>query len=155
MAAALAAFELGAGAVRVANRTRARADALAAVLAASGLAVEVVSDFASAASGATLLLQASSLGMGVVPGDAAWSEAVATVTPVVAALAPDGLVFDLVYRPERTVWRAAAEDTGRRAVGGLAMLVHQAADAFTLWTGHAPPRAALFAAARAALRSPP
>lgn len=152
-AAVLAAFELGAAVVRVANRTRARAEALAATLAASGRVVEVASDFASAASGAALLLQASSLGMGVVSCDAAWTDAVAILAPVVAALAPDALVFDLVYRPERTVWCAAAEAAGHRAVSGLGMLVHQAADAFTLWTGHAPPRGALFTAARTALRS--
>jgi len=150
-AAALAAFELGAGEVRVANRTSARAVQLAGALAATGRQVIVAPSFTAAASGARLLLQASSLGMSVVPDGGAWDAAHETAARVVDALAPEALVFDLVYRPERTVWCAAAEAAGRPAVSGLGMLVHQAADAFALWTGQEPPREPLFAAARRAL----
>jgi shikimate dehydrogenase len=36
-------------------------------------------------------------------------------------------------------------------VGGLAMLVHQGAESFRLWTGEEPPLPVMFDAARAAL----
>lgn len=44
-------------------------------------------------------------------------------------------VVDLVYEPVETPLVAAAHARGLRAVNGLGMLVHQAALAFTLWTG--------------------
>jgi len=150
-AAALAAAQLGAGVVRIANRTPDRARDLVLALVGAGLRVELAPDFVAAARGAALLLQASSLGLGLAATAAAWATAMLTIEPVIAALAPDAKVFDLVYRPEVTPWCAAAHASGRRAASGLGMLVHQAADAFTLWTGHTPPRAPLLAAAQAAL----
>lgn len=151
-AAVLAASSLGARRVRVWNRTRERAEALVARLGAVvSTPLEVADNAARAADAATLLLQATSVGLSVAPSDAAWPGEVAAAAEVVAAMAADGAVYDLVYRPARTVWCAAAEASGRRAVSGLGMLVHQAADAFALWTGHEPPRDVMRAAAEAAL----
>jgi shikimate dehydrogenase len=48
---------------------------------------------------------------------------------------PKALVFDLVYNPPVTPLIAAAEARGAHTVGGLAMLVYQAAASFELWTG--------------------
>lgn len=45
------------------------------------------------------------------------------------------LVYDLVYTPKQTALLAQAERSGCRTLGGLAMLVGQAADQFRLWTG--------------------
>jgi shikimate dehydrogenase len=45
----------------------------------------------------------------------------------------------------------AATTAGARAIDGLAMLVHQGAESFQLWTGGAAPLDVMFAAARAAL----
>ena len=44
-------------------------------------------------------------------------------------------VVDLVYHPMETELLARARSVGARPVGGLGMLVHQAALAFELWTG--------------------
>jgi shikimate dehydrogenase len=55
------------------------------------------------------------------------------------------IVVDLVYEPLRTPLLQAADAAGARAVGGLGMLVHQAARAFRLWTGTEPPIAAMHA----------
>lgn len=69
-----------------------------------------------------------------------------------ARTAPDTVIADLVYHPLVTPLLSAAADCGRRPVGGLGMLVHQAARAFSRWTGVAAPVAAMDAAARRGLR---
>lgn len=55
---------------------------------------------------------------------------------------PDGvqlpahlLVYDLVYRPRPTLLLENAKKAGCRTQDGLAMLVHQGAAAFKIWTG--------------------
>jgi len=49
------------------------------------------------------------------------------------------LVYDLVYTPRRTKLIEDAEAAGCRTLGGLAMLVGQAAEQFRIWTGEKPP----------------
>ena len=64
-------------------------------------------------------------------------------------LLPDGaVVADLTYRD--TDLLLAAQARGLKTVDGLAMLVHQGARAFELWTGSPAPIATMLAAARAA-----
>ena len=73
-------------------------------------------------------------------------------TPLDAEAIPSGaLVFDLVYNPPLTPLMAAAEARGAQAVGGLSMLVYQAAASFKLWTGLDAPVDIMLAAARQAL----
>ncbi len=127
----------GAGAyVVLANRTPARATALAAALAphAAGLEAIALSDAAAlqrSIAQAALLVNATSAGMH--PG------------PEVSPL-PDGVrlephlaVMDLVYAPRRTRLLADAAAAGCRTVEGLRMLVHQGALAFERWTGRPAP----------------
>jgi shikimate 5-dehydrogenase len=45
------------------------------------------------------------------------------------------LVYDLIYTPEETALLGDAKRAGCRTLGGLAMLVGQAAEQFRLWTG--------------------
>ncbi|MEK7831815.1 MAG: shikimate dehydrogenase, partial [Acidobacteriota bacterium] len=45
------------------------------------------------------------------------------------------LVYDLIYTPEETALLRDAKAAGCQALGGLAMLVGQAAEQFRLWTG--------------------
>lgn len=61
------------------------------------------------------------------------------------------VVADIVYQPEMTPLLAAASDRGATIVGGLGMLVHQAAIAFELWTGEPAPLEVMTAAARSSL----
>ena len=73
-------------------------------------------------------------------------------SPVAAELIPAGcLAFDLVYNPEETPFLRAARSRGARGAGGLAMLVHQGAASFRLWTGLEAPVEVMFRAARKAL----
>ena len=61
------------------------------------------------------------------------------------------IVYDLVYRPMRTPLLEAAEARGAVTIGGLPMLLGQAADAFHQWTGHPFPHDVARRAALAAL----
>jgi shikimate dehydrogenase len=61
------------------------------------------------------------------------------------------LFFDLVYNPLETPFMKAAKSRGAKAVGGLGMLVYQAADSFKLWTNHDADTSAMFDAAKKAL----
>ena len=84
----------------------------------------------AAASEATLIVNATSLGMG--------SDAVPTALPL-TGIGPNQVVNDLVYRPGGTPWSAAAAARGARTVDGLGMLLHQGAAAFERWTGTTAP----------------
>ncbi len=109
----------GAGyAVRVWNRTEARARALAEDF---GLEVAPL----SSAREADLVVNATSVGL----EDPA-------ATPIPAEFLPErGFAVDLVYRPRRTRFLREAEARGMVAVEGLGMLLWQGALAFELWTG--------------------
>ncbi|MBK5287446.1 MAG: shikimate dehydrogenase [Acidimicrobiia bacterium] len=59
-------------------------------------------------------------------------------------------IVDLVYHPLETNFLREAMECGAKAIGGLGMLVHQAALAFELWTGVSAPLEAMRDAARSA-----
>lgn len=54
------------------------------------------------------------------------------------------VAVDLVYHPRRTPWLLACEERGLTCVGGLGMLVHQAAIQIERWTGLEAPVAAMW-----------
>lgn len=64
------------------------------------------------------------------------------------------LVYDLVYNPIETRLMQIASATGCRVLGGLEMLIAQAAEQFKLWMGIAPDQTAMRTAASDALREP-
>jgi shikimate dehydrogenase len=68
-----------------------------------------------------------------------------------AALARFQVVMDIVYAPRTTRLLAAAMEAGCMVVDGLAMLLHQGAAQFELWTGEPAPLAAMDRALREAL----
>jgi 3-dehydroquinate dehydratase/shikimate dehydrogenase len=69
-------------------------------------------------------------------------------SPVQASALGPGLVYDLVYNPERTQLLADAEAAGCRTLGGLEMLIAQAAAQCRWWTGAVPPTGVMAEAAR-------
>ena len=123
----------GAGlAVTVANRTLARAEALADEFELDrAMALDAVADVLP---GAGLVVNAATLGMAGTTGDAA-----PHLDPAVLARAPAGAVAaDIVYVPLRTAFLLAAEAAGLATVDGLGMLLHQAVPGHERWFGVRP-----------------
>lgn len=120
-------LEAGAPEIRLANRTRARAETLRQEF---GAKVHVC-DWTQAAemmSGAATVVNCTALGMKGRPD---------LVLPV-EALDPAAVVTDLVYTPLRTAFLDAAAARGCTTVDGLGMLLHQAVPGFERWFGQRP-----------------
>jgi shikimate dehydrogenase len=120
-------LERGVSRLRVANRTRARAEALVALDPTRVSALDWA-DLPSALTGTGLLVNTTSLGMaghGALALDP-------TPLPVTASVA------DIVYVPLETPLLAAARARGLPAVDGLGMLLHQAVPGFERWFGVRP-----------------
>ncbi|HEX7106307.1 MAG TPA: shikimate dehydrogenase [Acidothermaceae bacterium] len=142
-AAALAAVrDLGIGSVDVVVRDPARAADLLAAAERLGVAVSL------AKWPAVDLVTGAGAVISTVPAGAA---------DVLAGVLRSGqLLFDVVYHPWPTRLAHAAEAAGARVIGGLEMLVRQAALQIELWSGRTLPGAAvgaMRAAGEAALRA--
>ncbi len=121
-------LEAGIARVHVANRTRARAERLAADLADRRVLAADWSERSSLLQEVTLVVNTTTLGMvGHPPLDLELS-----------LLAPDALVYDLVYRPLETDLLRQARARGHVAIDGLGMLIHQAVPAFEAFFGRRP-----------------
>jgi shikimate dehydrogenase len=125
--AAAALADAGSPEIRIVNRTRDRAKALAEMVGAPCRALGA--DDPAAADGATLIVNATTLGLGGGAG------------PTVAfeRAASGAVALDMVYRPLRTEFLARAAAAGLTTVDGLAMLIGQAAPSFAAFFGQAPP----------------
>lgn len=143
-------LEVGAQ-VTVLNRTLERAEALARDLGrdAGGRVRAAPLDLATLralAPQARLVVNATTVGMwragcGAEDGAGTTPSAVPSASPWPDALPfPSGaLAYDLIYNPRETAFMRQARAAGVPAANGLGMLVHQGAEAFTLWTGVAAP----------------
>lgn len=129
-AAAYALRQAGADTIRLVNRDTGRAEALARDLAHHKTRFHVFapSQAAQALTDATLLVNATSLGMEGQP------PLPVDLTPLSAR----AVVYDLVYAPLHTPLLQAAAARGLTTVDGLGMLLHQAAPAFAMWFGVRP-----------------
>lgn len=120
-------IEVGAGDIRLTNRTRARADALRSEF---GSKITVV-DWVKAANvldGATTVINTTSLGM---TGKSEFR------VPL-DGLMPGAVVTDIVYSPLVTPLLEKAAAAGCITVDGLGMLLHQAVPGFERWFGERP-----------------
>jgi shikimate dehydrogenase len=95
---------------------------------------------------ADVVIQATSAGMSGADDGAE----VASVVPW-GRLPKHALAYDLVYRPARTPFVAAAEAAGIAASSGLGMLVRQAEASYRIWLGSDPPPGAMKKAAAVTL----
>ncbi|MGP9803450.1 shikimate dehydrogenase [Paracoccus sp. NSM] len=113
--------------LRIANRTRLRAEQIKAEFGAR-LVVYEWAQLGNMVDGAATVVNATSLGM----------EGKQPLRVPLDALSPDALVTDLVYTPLMTPLLIEAQERGCRIVDGLGMLLHQAAPGFERWFGHRP-----------------
>ncbi len=120
-------IEVGVPEIRLANRTRARAEALRSDFGAKVM----VQDWVQAAHmllGAATVVNTTALGMTGKPD-----------FPVsLDGLNAAALVTDLVYTPLKTQFLIEAEEKGCTVVDGLGMLLNQAAPGFERWFGQRP-----------------
>ena len=117
----------GAPEVRLCNRSRGRAETLAADL-GGPVGVWDWDERAAALEGAALLVNTTTLGMRGNP----------PLEIPLEALPTDTLVNDIVYAPLQTDLLVAAARRGNPVVDGIGMLLHQARPGFAAWFGVKP-----------------
>jgi 3-dehydroquinate dehydratase/shikimate dehydrogenase len=127
----------------VANRTRSRAEELAAAVGGRACGYE---DLPAACAGVAVAAVVNTTSVGMSPQTDA--------SPLAAAQIPPGaVVFDTVYNPLRTKLLGLAEERGCATLDGSAMFVAQGARQFEMWTGRPAPKAQLVAVVREKLNS--
>jgi shikimate dehydrogenase len=141
-AVASALLDAGAAGVRILNRTRARADELAARLdrpdAVASFSLQML-ETGEVLGDAALVVNTTSVGL------------TGAALPTRFAASPRSCLFvDLLYGTSPTPWRRAAARAGRPTLDGAGMLLHQGALAFEAWTDRPAPIAAMTQALRAA-----
>jgi 3-dehydroquinate dehydratase/shikimate dehydrogenase len=104
----------------------------------AGLVDGSAGDFPPRPSSWDVLVNATPVGSQKTPG-----------TPMGTAPLDGRIVFDLVYAPAETELLRSARAAGCQTIGGIEMLIAQAARQFELWTGQRPPAGLFEAAARA------
>jgi shikimate dehydrogenase len=122
-AAAFALSDLGAGEIRIHDQDASRAQALCRDVGASAA---VSSDTGGVAG----VVNATPVGMKGFPG--------VPIDP--AVVQPSQFVADVIYTPLETEFLGAARARGAHGMGGGGMCVHQAAEAFRLFSGLEPDR---------------
>ncbi len=128
--------EAGCAAVTILNRTLERAAALGEAMSAYFPDVRfAAAAFPAAvgdlAEGADLIVNCTSLGMEPRVEGLPWDEDV--------EFRPGQVVYDLVYNPAATRLLQLAAADGAKPIGGLGMLIHQGALAWSRWTGEDAP----------------
>ena len=130
----------GIAALTIANRTRARADALVTSHAAlAGPADLTAVDFAAISQPADIVVNATSLGL---QGE---------VAPLPAEAVTDSVCYDMSYGPAAHFAAWATQHGAAASLDGLGMLVEQAAQSFYIWRGQRPRTAPVIAALRQSL----
>lgn len=121
-----------------------QAEALAADFAdhdpENALRVTTFDDAGPAVRASRLLVNATPLGMAPETDGTPW--------PDDGDFAAEQVAYDLVYNPEETRFLQAAAAQGATPLGGLDMLVGQAAAAYEQWTGRTMPTDAVYEALR-------
>jgi shikimate dehydrogenase len=130
-AGVVALHDLGAAEIRILNRTRSRAEQMAAALAGQvnpKLVVCDEQDWPRAAADAALVVHTTSAGMKGAP----------SLDIDLGALPKGAAVCDIVYNPLETPLLARARAAGLATVDGLGMLMHQGVPAFHAFFGVEP-----------------
>jgi shikimate dehydrogenase len=140
----------GVARLTIANRTVAKAEALASQFTegkfkptAIGMSRDELSNYVPYA---TLLVNTTSLGMAGGPAELA--------TPVTSdMISADTVGYDAVYAPPMTKFLQEVENAGGTAAGGMTMLVFQGIEGFEMATGQKAPVDIMFSAIERALKN--
>jgi shikimate dehydrogenase len=131
----------------IVNRTMERAEELVRLLKAAmpeaqvnAITAEALGDVSRDVS---LIVNATSVGM--------WPNVDASSWPSEVPFPRRAVLYDTIYRPQTTKLMREAAAAGLRTIGGIGMLVHQGAAAFTFWTGVEAPVAVMLQACLAKL----
>jgi shikimate dehydrogenase len=128
-AVAVALLDAGIRSLSIVNRTPDRAAEIAAAIQDDRVKAHGLDALYDQVGGVSLLVNATSLG---------WTGTESPVTPeAFARLADNAVAYDLTYR--ETPFLHAARTAGLAVIDGLAMLVHQGAKSFEIWTGRPAP----------------
>jgi shikimate dehydrogenase len=144
----LALARSGAASIVVINRNAERAETAAQLGRAAGVDSTVGNADAvnaDAVRESDLVINSTSVGLGAAVHDPS------ALLPEVALLEAGQIFHDLTYHPLETAMMRAAANRGATVVGGLGMLIHQAALQFRFWTGQDAPIDAMFQAAQGEL----
>ncbi|MBG7603072.1 MAG: shikimate dehydrogenase [Actinobacteria bacterium] len=133
----------GAIEISIVNRTQDRAESAATL--AGVASVGIASDIGQA----DIVVNATSIGMGVSPATATGNDFPCDPS----LLRGNHVVVDLVYHPLRTSWLSEAADLGARTIDGLGMLIQQAVLQQERWLGVRPDASVMRIAAEAELGS--
>ncbi len=135
------------GRLTIVARNTAKADQLAQDLSAydsqQALQVASFSDAATAVRNGRLLVNATPVGMHHDANQTPWPEA--------KDFSSSQVVYDLIYNPEKTRLLKDAAQRGAQTLGGLEMLIQQAAASYQQWTNQLMPLDAVRKAVRAKL----
>lgn len=137
-------MRMGCADITIMNRTKNKADDIAAEIVAIREDVKFRTASLNLGSddpiaGYKIIINTTSLGMGDARGEMPWNSSL--------AFTKDQIVYDLIYNPEQTLLLRHAVLCGARAINGLGMLVHQGAASFEIWTGKKAPVEAMREAA--------
>lgn len=132
----------GVGRIFLANRSKERAEVLAALLRENTGVVAAVVPWPGHEDGATvaatdilpvadLLVQTTPVGMS--------SQRDALVSLPLSAFAPGQVVCDLIYNPAETLFMKRAAQSGAIVLNGIGMLLYQGVLSFQMWTGKTAP----------------
>jgi len=111
--------------VMISNRTRSKAEAIAADVGRGRMVVVDWHARSEAVVAAGTVINTTSLGMVGQP----------PLSFDLSGAAKDTVIYDIVYKPLETALLNQAKSLGLRTVDGLGMLVHQGAAAFKIWFG--------------------
>lgn len=114
--------------VVVAARRREQANALATALGVEAMTVEEAQPLAGEAA---LVVNATPVGMAPDTNSTPWH--------FPSGIRSGQIAYDLVYRPAQTRFLREAEAAGATCIGGLPMLIGQAAASYRQWTGQEMP----------------
>lgn len=129
--------------VVLANRTIERAQSVLDTIGDKRIYPVTLLEVPDHAAEATLLVNATSLG---------WQhETLPVSNAVFEILREDAIAYDLTY--QATTFLATAAQNGLKTIDGFAMLIHQGARSFELWTGQAAPLDVMWRAASGARKS--